>query len=88
MAARSGGGINMNKVSNVTAPKREPIPHAVSPGAVSRQGGMVGVGTPYSALYDGRGYSTPQGPTPNTENLGPGGCGRQAKAPMARPPAA
>jgi hypothetical protein len=72
----TGGGILGNKVSNVTAPKREPVPLAVSQGAVSRLGAKVGVGTPYSALYDGRGYSTPQGPTPNTENLGPGGCGR------------
>jgi hypothetical protein len=73
----TGGGILGNKVSNVTAPKREPVPNRVSPGAVSRQGAVVGEGTPYKSLYDGRGYSTPQGPTPNTENLGPGGCGRQ-----------
>ena len=31
--------------------KVEPKAHAVSPGAVSRLGNMVGVGTPYKTLY-------------------------------------
>jgi hypothetical protein len=31
--------------------KREPINHAVSPGAVSRLGEMVGEGTPHKTLY-------------------------------------
>jgi hypothetical protein len=73
---RTGGGINSRVVSNVKAPKQEPRPHAVSVGAVSRLGGVVGEGTPYKALYNKQGYTTPVGPTPNTENLGPGGCGR------------
>jgi hypothetical protein len=73
---RSGGGIEGNKVSQVKAPKAEPKSHAVSVGAVSRLGGMVGEGTPYKNLYNKQGYTTPVGPTNNTENLGPGGCGR------------
>jgi hypothetical protein len=72
----TGGGILGNKVVNTSAPKQEPRPHAVDPGAVSRQGGSVGVGTPYKALYSGAGYSTPQGPT-NGMDARPGGNGRQ-----------
>jgi hypothetical protein len=30
--------------------KREPIPHAIDPGAVSRLGNVVGEGTPYKSL--------------------------------------
>jgi hypothetical protein len=76
MAARSGGGINSRVVSQVKAGKSEPKPHSVSMGAVSRLGAVIGEGTPLKPLYKGAGYSTPQGPTDNTANLGPGGCGR------------
>ena len=31
--------------------KREPKSHAISPGAVSRLGNMVGQGTPYKTLH-------------------------------------
>ena len=76
MTNRTGGGINSRVVSQVKAPKAEPKPHGVSVGAVSRLGGMVSVDTPHKALYNKLAYTTPNGPTPNTENLGPGGCGR------------
>ena len=73
----TGGGIAGKNVSQVKAPKAEPKPHAVSVGAVSRLGGMVSVDTPHKALYNKVAFTTPVGPTNNTENLGPGGCGRQ-----------
>jgi hypothetical protein len=57
----TGGGIDGKNVSNVNAPKQEPKPHAVSVGAVSRLGGMVGVGTPYKNIYNAVGYTTPLG---------------------------
>jgi hypothetical protein len=72
----SGGGIQGRQVSHVGAPKVEPRPHAVSPGAVSRQGAVVGEGTPHKSLYSGAGYSTPQGPTSGLD-CRPGGNGRQ-----------
>jgi len=91
MANRSGGGINSRVVSQTNAPKREPISHAVSVGAVSRQGAVVGEGTPHKALYSGQGYSTPRGPTDGMD-CRPGGNGRQvmragsqASTPTARP---
>jgi hypothetical protein len=78
MTTRSGGGINSRVVSHTNAPKVEPRPHPVSPGAVSRLGTKVGPGTPNKPLYYNHiSASTPVGPTNNTENLGPGGCGRQ-----------
>jgi hypothetical protein len=73
----SGGGIQGNKVSQVTSPKKEPVNHSISLDAVSRIGSAVGVGTPRASLYNPIKASTPQGPTDNTKNLGPGGCGRQ-----------
>ena len=73
---RTGGGINSRVVSNVKAPKQEPRPHAVSVGAVSRQGAVVGEGTPHKSLYQGAGYSTPQGPTSGMD-CRPGGNGRE-----------
>jgi hypothetical protein len=89
---RTGGGINSRVVSNVNAPKQEPRPHAVSVGAVSRQGAAVGVGTPFKPLISGAGYSTPQGPTPMTPDMcKPGGgrqimrAGSQSPTPAARP---
>jgi hypothetical protein len=89
--SRTGGGINSKVVSNVNALKREPISHAVSPGAVSRQGAVVGEGTPHKSLYSGAGYSTPRGPTDGMDAR-PGGNGRQimragsqSPTPAARP---
>jgi hypothetical protein len=67
----SGGGIESNKVVNTQNPKQEPRPHSVSVGATSRLGGMVGEGTPYKAIYNGQGYTTPYGATPSVQ--GPGG---------------
>jgi hypothetical protein len=72
----TGGGIAGNKVSHVAAPKKEPVNHPVSLDAVSRIGSHVAVGTPAASLYNRITASTPVGPTPNTQNLGPGGCGR------------
>src|SRR6516225_4919780 len=75
MPARSGGGINMNKVVHTNSPKAEPKPHAVSVGAVSRIGAVVSVDTPHKALMQGAGYSTPVGPTSGLDAR-PGGNGR------------
>jgi hypothetical protein len=74
--ARSGGGPNSRVVGSYLDRKTEPVVHVVSPGAVSRLGGMVGPGTPHKHIYSST-ATTPVGPTNNTENLGPGGCGRQ-----------
>jgi hypothetical protein len=71
MPARSGGGINSKQVSHYRDPKREPIAHGVSQGYVSRLGNMVGVGTPYKAIYNKQGYTTPIGPSDNM-GAGPG----------------
>jgi hypothetical protein len=71
MPAKSGGGINMNKVTHVRSPKVEPTSHAVSQGAVSRLGNMVGVGTPHRSLYNFTKTSSPFGATDNTAQ-GPG----------------
>jgi hypothetical protein len=60
----SGGGIEGRQVSHVKAYKVEPTPNAVSPGAVSRLGSKVGVGTPKEQLYVGRGYSSTVAPRP------------------------
>jgi hypothetical protein len=90
MTNRTGGGANSRVVSNVNAPKREPRPYAISVGATSRLGGMVGEGTPHKALYSGAGYSTPIGPSDNMA-AGPGAnrmvmhAGSQSPTPAARP---
>ena len=77
LGTRSGGGIESRQTSHYKAPKTEPKPHAVSLGAVSRLGAVVGEGTPYKALYNPNGaYSTPVGPTSNLDAR-PGGNGRQ-----------
>jgi hypothetical protein len=92
MTKLSGGGINSNKVGHYNDPKREPISHEVSQGAVSRLGGMVGPGTPHKSFYSSTVASNPYGVTDNTRDLGPGGCGRtvmksgsQASTPAPRP---
>jgi hypothetical protein len=85
---RTGGGINSKVVSQVKAPKAEPKPHGVSVGAVSRLGGVVGVGTPLKNLYNKQAYTTPVGPNHNFE-VGPGAgrvclpSGSQSKTPAA-----
>jgi hypothetical protein len=85
----SGGGIEGNKVAQTRAPKVEPKPYAVSMGAVSRLGGMVGEGTPHKALYNKQGYTTPYGATPSV--AGPGGgrmvmrAGSQSATPAPKP---
>jgi hypothetical protein len=66
--ARSGGGINSRVVKHVNAPKQEPKPHAVSPGAVDMQGQAVAFKKP--PLVSGKGYQPP-GPNWNTKQ-GPG----------------
>jgi hypothetical protein len=78
-AARSGGGWTSNKRVDIPQPKREPISHAVSSGAVSRQGAVVGEGTPHKSLYSGAGYSTPRGPTDGMDAR-PGGDGQVMKS--------
>jgi hypothetical protein len=72
----SGGGIEGRQTAHYRDPKVEPKPHAVSVGAVSRLGGMVGEGTPHKAFYNAQGYTTPSGPTSNLD-CRPGGNGRQ-----------
>jgi hypothetical protein len=66
----TGGGIDSKNVAHTNAPKREPINHPVSQGAVSRLGGMVGEGTPFKNLYSSK-ATTPFGTTPSV--AGPGG---------------
>ena len=73
----TGGGIDGSKVGHYNDPKVEPRPHPVSPGAVSRLGGMVGPGTPNKPLYYNKvTASTPAGPTSGMD-CRPGGNGRQ-----------
>ena len=45
--------------SMVGSTKTEPVSKAVSPGAVSRMGNMVGPGTKSEPLYEGRGLKAP-----------------------------
>jgi hypothetical protein len=70
MTKLTGGGINSRVVSQTNAPKREPINHPVSVGAVSRLGGMLGVGSDHKNLYSSK-ATTPFGTTPSV--AGPGG---------------
>jgi hypothetical protein len=87
--AKSGGGINMNKVVHTNAPKQEPKPHGVSVGAVSRMGGALGVGSDFKPLYSKQPFTTPLGTTPSVP--GPGGgrmimpSGSQSKTPNPTP---
>ena len=76
MTSRTGGGANSRVVGNYLDKKVEPKVNVVSPGAVSRLGGAVGEGTPFKPLFKSTVASTPYGATNNTQNLGPGGCGR------------
>lgn len=86
----SGGGIEGRKVVHGTSPKVEPKPHAVSPGHVSRIGHPTAPGAKVGPLYEGRGYSTPVGPTSNM-GVGPGAnreihrSGSQSKTPAPTP---
>lgn len=52
-------------------PKREPIAHAVDPGAVSQLGTQTG--RPKEDIYQGRGYEAPK----NTSTIHD--CGSQGK---------
>jgi hypothetical protein len=69
--AKTGPGGAGRHVTHSQCPKVEPVPSAINIGAVSRLGSMQGVGTPYKPLFEGRGYSTPVGPTSNM-GVGPG----------------
>jgi hypothetical protein len=71
--AKSGGGIRGNFVSNVAAPKREPISHPVD----MRRPSQIGLSHHYvvGPIYEGK-ASTPQGPTDGM-GQGPGSNGRQ-----------
>ena len=91
MPARSGGGINSKVVGSYKDAKTEPRVDVVSPGAVSRLGGAVGVGTPFQPLFSSSKASTPYGATPNND-CRPGGNGRmimpsgsQSKTPAPTP---
>ena len=66
---RPGGGIVGKNVRQVRAPKAEPIPHKVNPTAVDQLGQALAHKP--DALYGGRGYATPVGPTSNM-GQGPG----------------
>jgi hypothetical protein len=68
MVKLTGGGIQSNKVVRSNAPKQEPKPHAVSPGAVDMQGQATAFKKP--PLVSGKGYQPP-GPNWNTQQ-GPG----------------
>jgi hypothetical protein len=91
MTKLTGGGPNSRVVGNYVDRKVEPKSYAVDPGRAAD----IGMTVHYHKLplHQGAGYSTPQGPTDNTQNLGPGGCGRQvlrsgsqAKTPSVTPP--
>jgi hypothetical protein len=62
----------MNKVSHRSAPKTaKPTPHSIDPGAVSQIGTSPFLGR--DELRDGKGYSTPKGPTDSVAAVGVGG---------------
>jgi hypothetical protein len=74
MPKLTGGGINSRQVGHYKDAKSEPRSYPVDPGRAAD----IGMSVHYRKMpLEGAGYSTPQGPTPNAENLGPGGCGRQ-----------
>jgi hypothetical protein len=83
----SGGGIEGRQVTETRNPKREPLVHPVSMGAVSRLGAMVGDGTPHKNIYSSK-ATTPFGTTPSV--AGPGGgrmvmpSGSQSRTPALR----
>jgi hypothetical protein len=83
----------MNKVVETTdGRKREPYVNPVSPGAVSRLGAVVGVGTPEKHLYYNKvAASNPVGPTNNFTVGVAGGrtvlpSGSQSKTPRVSDP--
>src|SRR5215471_16087338 len=88
----TGGGANSRVVGSYLDRKTEPVNRPISVGAVSRLGNVVSVDTPHKSLYSHTVASTPYGATNNTQNLGPGGCGRvvmragsQSKTPAPTP---
>ena len=67
-----GGGYGARVVTHINSPKVEPRSNPVSPGAVSRLGNKVGVGTPEKRLYyNPVSASNPIGPTDGMK-AGPG----------------
>jgi hypothetical protein len=90
--ARSGGGINSKVVGNYLDRKTEPVTHVVSPGAVSRLGGMVGPGADHKPLYSSTKASTPYGATRNDDCRVGGNqrvvmkAGSQSSTPSVTPP--
>jgi hypothetical protein len=87
--ATSGGGIRMNKVSQINAPKREPIVNQIDPNRPSQ----IGLSAHYikQPLYQSTTASTPYGATPGND-CRPGGNGRmimpsgsQSKTPAPHP---
>ena len=66
--ARSGGGINMNKVVETRAPKQEPTNHHIDPTRPSQ----IGMSVHYvkSDLYQSS--TTPKGPTTPVAGVGGG----------------
>jgi hypothetical protein len=85
----TGGGIDGKNVVHTSNPKAEPVSRAVSIGAVSRIGSMIGEGTPAKSLYAGKGYSPPQGPKPGVCGVGGGRtvykAGSQSATPAPKP---
>jgi hypothetical protein len=83
-----GGGYGARVVTHTNSPKQEPRSNQVSVGAVSRLGGMMGVGSDHKNLYSSK-ATTPFGTTPSVP--GPGGgrmvmrSGSQSPTPAARP---
>jgi hypothetical protein len=88
----SGGGYGSRPHRDVRAPKSEPKPRAMSPGAVNQFGAKVGdhttdkrssSGYRGEELVRGKGYTPPVGPTDNVKAVGVGGgrkiyaCGGQ-----------
>jgi hypothetical protein len=71
--AKSGGGINLNKVTHVNAPKREPHVDQIDP----RRPSQIGLShyLPKAPLYQHSTASTPVGATPGND-CRPGGNGR------------
>jgi hypothetical protein len=66
-----GGGYGARVVTHVNAPKTEPRVNPVSVGAVSRLGGMMGVGSDHKNLYSSK-ATTPFGTTPSVAGVGGG----------------
>jgi hypothetical protein len=90
MTKLTGGGINSRVVSNVSAPKREPINHSVSMNRPSMIGMQHWQNDAKGTLYNKQPFTTPLGTTPSV--AGPGGgrmimpSGSQSKTPRVSDP--